>query len=169
MKTRNTIWIAIIAIAIISGVIVLVLFTFVHFVPPHGHTYTSMTVCKRRVLRYAQKHNKLPSSLQDTQPIENYITSIEDGWGELLDYSVDANGIVKFISFGKDKKPGGTGKNMDIIGTFPSKQPDGSWSNELVDITFQVNSDPEGRRMYNPFKEGPKLINLNGSRTIRGL
>ena len=129
MKVRKQIWIALI---VTSGVVVVAML-FVDVIPPPSRTAGAMHMCKRRVLRYTAEHGKLPSSLQETQPIEGYNSSIKDAWGVLLDYSVDTNGVVRFVSLGKDRKPGGTGKNMDIIGTFPSRQPDGSWSKEFVE------------------------------------
>ncbi len=92
-----------------------------------------MYMCKRRVLRYAQEYDKLPSTLGETKTIEGYDASIKDGWGVELAYSADTNFMVTLRSFGKDRAPGGVEDDMDIIGIFPAKQPDGSWSDEFVD------------------------------------
>jgi len=96
-------------------------------------TYGAMHRCKRRILRYAQKHNALPSTLKDTVLTDGHDSSTKDGWGFDLEYRVEPNNIVTFYSLGKDHAPGGTGDNMDMTGTFLAKQPNGSWSNELVD------------------------------------
>ena len=134
MKVRKPIWIAL----FVTLCVVVASMLFVDVIPPLSKTAGVMHMCKRRVLRFAAEHDKLPSSLQETQPIDGYDSSIKDAWGVLLDYSVDTNGVVRFVSLGKDRKPGGTGKNMDVIGTFPSRQPDGSWSKEFV----QWSQDP---------------------------
>jgi len=139
MRVRKPILIVLIAALSIVALTMLL----ADVVPPRAKTHGAMHMCKRRVLRYAAEHGKLPSSLQETQPIEGFNSSIKDAWGVVLDYSVDANGAVRFVSLGKDRKLGGTGKNMDMIGIFPSKRPDGSWSEEFV----EWSQDP-----FAPFK-----------------
>ena len=69
----------------------------------------------------------------DTEPIEGYHSSLEDGWGVVLEYIPDANGYITFRSLGKDQKPGGTGDDSDMIGVYLSKQPTGHWSHEFVE------------------------------------
>ena len=106
-------------------------------VPPYAVTTGSMHTCKRRVLRYAHEHNSLPLTLSDTKPIKGkrpgYRSSIKDGWGVVLEYSYDTNGIVCFRSLGKDRKLGGVGKNRDIARFFPARCSGGAWSDEGVD------------------------------------
>ena len=116
-------------------VLVAIAMLFVETAPPHSMTHLSMHMCKRRVLRYAQKHGKLPSALSETGEIEGFHASIKDGWGVVLDYSVDKNDIVTFRSLGKDNAPGGVGDNVDMIGIFPARKSDGSWSDEFVEWT----------------------------------
>lgn len=94
-----------------------------------------MHMCKRRILRYAQEHGKLPLALGETKIIEGFHSSIKDYWDAVLGYSVDTNYIVTLKSLGKDHVTGGDGDNIDMIGCFPAKQPDGSWSDEFVDWT----------------------------------
>jgi len=108
---------------------------FLESVPPHSMTHMSMSMCKRRILRYAQKHGALPSSLSGTKAIEGRHSSIKDSWGLALDYSVNANGVVTLRSLGKDNAPGGAGDNMDMIGVFSARKPDGSWSDEFIEWT----------------------------------
>jgi hypothetical protein len=128
VKIRKSIWIALL---VTLGIVVAAMFT-VDVYTPQGKTNLAMQFCKRRVLRYAAEHGQLPSSLIVTQPIDRFESSIKDAWGVVIDYSVDANGTVKLVSLGKDRKPGGTGNNTDMVGTFPSKQAHGSWSKESV-------------------------------------
>lgn len=103
--------------------------------PPHSMTHGAMHMCKRRVLRYAHEHDRLPSTLKETDPIEGFDSSIKDAWGVEIEYSVDTNDVVTFRSLGRDKNPGGVGKNADMIGIFRARGPDGTWANELVDWT----------------------------------
>ena len=120
-----------VAVLVLGGVAML----FVETVPPHSMTHMSMTMCKRRILRYAQKHDTLPSSLSDTKPIEGYHSSVKDGWGFAIAYSVNTNDVVTLRSLGKDNALGGTGDNIDMIGIFSARKPDGSWSDEFIDWT----------------------------------
>ena len=129
MKIRKSIWIYLIVTLVFAGIA----FFFVDTVPPRSMTFGSMHMCKRRILRFAHDHGKLPSSLQETEPIEGYDSSIKDAWGVVLDYSVDANGVVTLRSLGKDHAPGGSKDDSDMIGVFPSKKQDGSWSDEFVE------------------------------------
>ena len=131
MRVRNSIWLWLIAALALVGVAML----FVDTIPPHSVTHLSMHMGKRRVLRYALEHGSLPSALGDTEPIEGFHSSIKDGWGDPLDYRVDTNGLVTFRSLGKDGRPGGVGDDTDMVGTFPAKKADGSWSDEFVDWT----------------------------------
>ena len=128
MKKRKSIWRSLVATLVLVGIVIL----FIDTVPPHSMTHGAMHMCKRRVLRYAQEHGILPSSLSDTEPIEGYHSSIKDGWGVVLEYSVGTNDVVTFRSLGKDRALGGSGKNADMIGIFLGRQLDGSWSDEHV-------------------------------------
>lgn len=131
MKVRKSIWLLLIATLAIVGIAML----FVDTIPPHSMTDLSMQMCKRRVLRFAREHGKLPSSLSETKPIEGYHSSMKDGWGVVLDYGFDSNGVVTLRSLGKDRAAGGIVNDVDMIGTFPSKEADGSWSGEFVEWT----------------------------------
>jgi hypothetical protein len=86
-------------------------------------TEISLVDCKREIQRYAIKHNALPSC------------GIKDSWGHLIRYGVDSNGMVTLSSYGKDNKPGGTGDDADMVGVYPSRQPNGHWSDECVKWT----------------------------------
>jgi hypothetical protein len=84
-------------------------------------TEMSLTDCKRDIQRYAFEHNALPSQ------------EMKDCWGHAVSYSVDSNGMVTLMSYGKDNKPGGTESDADMVGRYPSRQPNGKWSDESVD------------------------------------
>jgi hypothetical protein len=134
MKVRKSISMSLVA-ALVLGCIAMLLVEAVPPIPPHSMTHMSMSMCKRRILRYAQKHGELPAALTETEEIEGFHASITDGWGVVLQYSADANDIVTFRSLGKDRAPGGVGDNVDMIGIFPARKADVSWSGEFVPWT----------------------------------
>lgn len=96
-------------------------------------TRSRMWVVKRRILRYASYHNRLPPSLLATPTLPRYDNSIHDYWRRPLGYQGNNNGTVTLISLGKDGRPGGGGEDADIVLSFPSHDADGRWSDELVD------------------------------------
>jgi len=135
MRLRPGCWIPL-------AVLATLIYLLVDVVPPRSLTDMTMDACKRRIQRYAVEHNALPSSLSETREITNRYDSTKDAWGHEIVYTVDSNGIVTLTSLGKDNKPGGTGKNADMVGIYPSRQPDGKWSDELVEWI----RDPFGSR-----------------------
>jgi hypothetical protein len=76
-------------------------------------------VLKRRILRYAREHGRLPASLSDLPPMQGYDNSERDAWFRPIAYDVDDEGVVTLSS--------------SVVGlSFPSRGPDGQWSGELV-------------------------------------
>jgi hypothetical protein len=134
MRLRPRFWIPI-------AVLATLIYLLVDVIPPDSLTEVTMHICKRRIQRYAVEHNALPSSLSETREIPNAYNSTKDAWGHEIVYTVDPNGIVTLTSLGKDNKPGGTGKNADMVGIYPSRQPDGKWSDEFVEWTKEPSSD----------------------------
>jgi hypothetical protein len=128
-KVRRPIWISLVVTLVLLGVAML----FVDVMPPKSRTAGAMTLCKRRILRYARAQGRLPLSLDVTSPIDGHDTSVKDAWGVVIEYEVGTDGTVTLRSLGKDRRPGGTGDNQDLVGTFPSRQANGSWSDELVE------------------------------------
>ncbi len=97
-----------------------------------GSTETTMWVIKRRILRFAQSHNKLPQSLSELPNMTGYDNSVSDQWGRAITYEVSSSGLVTLTSLGRDGKVDGSGKGGDIVATFPSHDTKGGWSDELV-------------------------------------
>jgi hypothetical protein len=128
---RRRFWIAL--IVVIVGFMAII--SLMDRIPSRSRTYGAIHMCKRRIQRYAIEHNALPSSLSETKIIQGYDDSINDAWGFPIGYSVDTNGLVTLRSLGKDSKLGGTGDNEDMVGIYPSRQPNGKWSNEFVEWT----------------------------------
>ncbi len=102
-------------------------------IPPRSLTATRMWVVKRRILRYAHSHNQLPRSLSDLPIMQGFVNDIRDEWGRVIAYAVSPSGLVTLTSLGRDGKSGGTGKDADMVATFPSHDGQGKWSDELVD------------------------------------
>jgi len=119
--------------AIVISIPVAYMLLFGEFVPANTQTALAMNNCKQRIQEYAIAHNELPKSLYDTKEITGSFNSNKDGWDNEILYSYDANGLVTLKSLGKDNKPGGTGKNEDIIGTYQSHQISGGWAQPTVE------------------------------------
>ena len=94
-----------------------------------------MYVLKRRILTHAEIHNELPKSLHSLIEIESFYNGITDYWGNEITYSVLENEVT-LRSNGKDKKPGGNGVNMDVIGVFEAKTSDGVWADPNNDVKW---------------------------------
>lgn len=105
---------------------------FTTVVPPASITTMVMEVSKRRILRYAQQHGRLPDALGDTEVIPGYGASLDDGWGAPVLYSVRESS-VELRSHGADGLPGGTGDDRDWLGVFVSRAPSGAWADEFVE------------------------------------
>ena len=91
--------------------------SMINFISPSDLTKTTMLVIEARIQKYITQKGSLPDSLSDLPFIENKHNKITDGWGREIIYSVK-NGQIKLISYGKDGKPGGKGRNADIIHSF---------------------------------------------------
>jgi hypothetical protein len=87
------------------------------------------------VLRYAQAHGQLPASLAALPPMEGYDSSVQDGWKRDIVFEVSASGVVSFRSLGRHAAVGGSGEDADIVRSFPSRDAQGNWSNEMVEWT----------------------------------
>ena len=104
-------------------------------IPPRALTATRMQVLKRRVLQYAQSHGELPKSLASLPPMDGYDSSVQDGWKRDITFEVSASGVVSFRSLGRDGVAGGSGEDADILRSFPARDTQGKWSDEMVEWT----------------------------------
>lgn len=134
MKKKNKIILTVIGVAGSLGAGYLLLMVMAaadlgYSIPPENHTSTTMYPLKTRILKYVKTHNALPSSLSVLPPLEGYINSTKDAWGNEIIYKVEGT-TVKLISYGKDAKPGGVGDNLDVIGVFEAKNSFGEWADE---------------------------------------
>lgn len=97
--------------------------------PPENFTSTTMYPLKTRILRYAKEHNNLPPNLTVLTPLDGFINSTKDVWGNEIIYQVDGT-TIKLISYGKDQKPGGVGENLDVVGIFEASNSVGGSARE---------------------------------------
>ena len=123
----------------LAGVVGLVVISglFVDHIPPHAMTVTRMQHLKRRVLQYAQSHDRLPASLTALPPMEGYDDRIQDGWQRDIAFEVSGD-VIAFRSLGRDGVLGGTGEDADIVRSFPLHDAQGRWSNEFVGWTEDI-------------------------------
>jgi hypothetical protein len=84
-----------------------------------ARTATTMWGLKRRILRYAREHGRMPASLSDLPPMQGYSNKTTDAWFRPIAYEVDDEGVVTLSS--------------PVVGlSFPSRGSDGRWSDEFV-------------------------------------
>jgi type II secretory pathway pseudopilin PulG len=117
----------------------LALSVLLHFILPRSKitptqvTRHRMEFLQSRILEYARTQGELPADLSalarlPVKPEYEHWKKPEDCWRRKIIYEVDASGRITLKSFGKDGVPGGSGRNADIVLSFPSRRPDGTWS-----------------------------------------
>ena len=120
-------------VAAVAAVVVVLAVNFVAPVPPRALTAKRMQVLKRRVLQYAHSHGELPKSLAAVPRMNGYDSSFLDGWNRGIVFEVSASSVVSFRSLGRDGVRGGSGEDADILRSFPARDAQGKWSNEMVE------------------------------------
>jgi len=122
-----------ISLAIATAVIAVSAFSFLDRIPPRALTATRMHVLKRRVLQFARTQGELPKSLAALPVMEGYDSSFRDGWKKDIIFEVSTSGVVTFRSLGRDGIVGGSGEDADIIRSFPARDAQGKWSDEMIE------------------------------------
>ena len=107
-------------------------FILVDAIPPRSRIAAHMMGLKRRILQYAHSHGELPHSLTGLPEMQGYDNSIRDGWRRDIILEISSSGIVTLRSLGRDGAVGGSGEDADMIGSFPSRDEQGRWSDEVV-------------------------------------
>ena len=113
--------------------IVLVCYSLIDFIPPRDMTATRMHGVRYRVQTYAVLHDKLPESIEGLPERPGYDSSHLDGWRRTIQYQTRPDGIVTLTSLGHDGMPGGSGDDADIIRSYRSRSPDGTWADVITD------------------------------------
>lgn len=95
---------------------ILMLFFATDFISPDAWTATSIGEICARMNLYLEKNGRLPETLEELPWREGYDNSIADGWGRRILYTFDREQRkIRLVSYGRDGKPGGIGKNRDFI------------------------------------------------------
>jgi hypothetical protein len=91
-------------------------------IPPDALTRTRMTVTEVRIRSYYAGASTLPNSLA-VLPVTDAArdNNVTDGWGRPMQYRVEGTKVT-LTSFGRDGRPGGRGKDSDIVTTFSVQQ-----------------------------------------------
>jgi Type II secretion system (T2SS), protein G len=110
-------------------------------IPPRALTGSNMWVLKRRILQFAHSHGELPHALTGLPEMQGYYNSTRDAWGREIVFEVSPSGIVSLRSLGRDGVVGGSDEDADMIGSFPARDSQGRWSNEMI----QWSHDPFSR------------------------
>ena len=97
-------------------------------IPPQDLTETRMYVMKRRIIRYALTHSRLPESVAKLPLLEGYGNRVVDGWKTPIKFTVSEGSVVTLSSAGPD---GEFGSGDDIVRVFRAKRVDGTWSDEF--------------------------------------
>ena len=110
--------------------------------PPRTLTEAAIGVMNRRILLYANWYDRLPSDISELPEANGYYNSEEDGWGRPILMTIEGD-MVTLTSYGCDGRPGGTGEDQDMIGTFVARDEAGKWKQGLAEwlhhpVTEQV-------------------------------
>jgi len=118
------------SILILTGLILACCLTL-DCVPPRELTDAHMWGVKRRIIRYAHEHNRLPSSLQALPKIPGLGAKTTDAWGREITYIVGPGDHVTLSS----RPPSGAGP--DIIRSFRTKNSQREWVAEMEPWTTE--------------------------------
>lgn len=121
---------------------------FVCVIPPDAATHSAIIESFVRMQMYISEHRKFPASLDELPKRDGYANCITDGWERPLIYKVEQDNLITLLSYGKDGKPGGTGRNADIQTTYRTKNPDGEWciEEQLWLVTAEVKESQSHTR-----------------------
>lgn len=100
--------------------------TTVRFTPPSGLlTKNRMLSTLHSIQDYMKNQRQAPPNLSVIR-FEDTLKPTIDEWDHPLQYSVDQNGVITLTSLGADGKPGGEGRDKDIIKRYRTKDADGN-------------------------------------------
>ena len=92
--------------------------------PPQNITATRMNAIKLGIEKYAQVNGKIPKRLSELPSLDGHPINTNDAWGNEILLTAQGE-TVTLTSLGKDKKTGGTGDNLDVVGVFEVRFPSG--------------------------------------------
>lgn len=117
-------------LAILSLVILSMVLAHINVdrITPTQASRLRMAFLRLRILEYARTQGQLPADLSALSLKPDEKRYLSDSWNRKIIYEVEASGTVTLKSFGKDGLSGGSGRNADIVVSFPSRRPNGIWS-----------------------------------------
>jgi hypothetical protein len=101
---------------------------------PHEDTYTSMSMIKRRILRYAHEHNRLPNCISELPTVAGHRNKDTDWWGNPIQFEFDCNGIATLTSKGGCSWTWNAKEGMPMVLRFRTKDTHGKWVDEMVEF-----------------------------------
>lgn len=106
---------------LVLGIVVILSFYYVittHSIPKSTYTKNRLFFWARELYIYYENSLAYPASLKDISQRGNFDYSINDGWGNVIEYTHDPNGLVCLKSIGADGSIGGDGEAKDINVSF---------------------------------------------------
>ncbi|QDU86603.1 Bacterial type II secretion system protein G [Planctomycetes bacterium Pla163] len=112
-------------------------------IPPAAQTESALTETLQRLDMFAATHGRLPAVLSELADRHGHANRTVDGWGNPLQYSVDADGILTLRSLGSDGAPGGQRLAADVERRLRTRRDDGSlWAGSATWIMDAVVREP---------------------------
>ncbi|GEM_PF-2285071 len=112
-------------LSVLAGV--LLIWCNVSIISPEDRTYTSVSMLRTAINSFVAANGRAPTNLDELISYEPCVRTLNDGWGNPLIYQVAGSTVVSIASLGKDKKPGGSGPNADLVWRFTLKDASGKW------------------------------------------
>jgi hypothetical protein len=84
-------------------------------IPTGTVTRGRMITIKHVIKQYEKEHGKLPENLDGFRNFNKNCDITKDEWDRQIIYDANSQGSITLTSLGRDGKPGGKGKNCDIV------------------------------------------------------
>jgi hypothetical protein len=112
-------------------------------IPPAALTESALTETLERIDMFAATHARLPTTLSELADRHGHANSTDDGWGNPLQYAIDAEGILTLRSLGADGAPGGERLAADVERRLRTRRDDGSlWAGSATWTMDAVVREP---------------------------
>jgi len=115
-----------IIVSVGAGALVVILFALLVkalMIPTGIITQGCIITIKLQIEEYEKDHGELPDNLDGFRNFNKNRDITKDEWGRRIIYNVDSQDSITLKSLGRDGKPGGKGKNCDIILRFKTGDP----------------------------------------------
>ena len=115
-------------VTILTVVIVLFLYALIDCRIPAVRTRESLYRIAQRICDYVQSNREVPKTLKSLSLRNGHHDTIEDGWGNKIEYNIIDDKLVTLMSFGADGKMGGKDENVDFILPFNPNRPEDEYN-----------------------------------------